>query len=47
MLVFYCVAPRGQSFVAISRADESQKPQDIILAGESVRRYMAALSFQL
>lgn len=34
MLVFYCVAPRGQSFVAISRADESQKPQDIVLAGE-------------
>lgn len=34
MLVFYSIVPRGQSFVAISRADESQKSQDIILEGE-------------
>lgn len=34
MLVFYSTVPYGQSFVAISRADGSQKSQDTTLEGE-------------
>lgn len=34
MLVFYSIVPRGQSSVAISRADGAPKSQDSLLEGE-------------